>query len=366
MRRSTIVFFVFALLIGGLIAYNQYLKNQPPVEVVIAVDPTMREWANALAAAFNAQNVLIGASGQRASVRIDASFTDMQVWQDRTGWRSEGTHPSGWLPSSSLVTVGLSSQLPFVLVESSLARSPLLWGGFESRVALMTADGSPFDWQAAQRAASAQRWQALGGASDWGNVNIAINWVNAATSGVCAVLTAAATYQQSVTVDRAALMREDFGAWFAPLRDALLNARRLAGSPALAMATRGATVADFALLPEFQWLVALETLLRQERMTFAYPAYNVELDFPLLLWQDAQTTDAQRATLRAFADFALSESGQAVLKEFGLRPASGSVSGSDALFARAVQYGVRYQLDGQRITTPDRLLSEQLIRLLEN
>lgn len=366
MRRSTIVFFVFVLLIGGLIGYNQFLKNQPPIEVVIAVDPSMRDWANALAAAFNQQNALVGVGGQRASVRIDASFTDMQVWQERTGWRSDSAHPDGWLPSSSIVTVSLSSQLPFRVVESSLARSPLMWGGFESRVALMTADGLPFDWDAVQRAAAAQRWQNLGGGADWGNVNMAINWVNASASGVSAMLTAAAAHQQSVTVDRTALLGADFSAWFAPLRDALLNARRLAGSPALAMATRGATAADFALLPEFQWLVDLETLLRKERMAFAYPAYNVELDFPLLIWEDVQTTDAQRAVLRAFADFTLSEAGQAVLKGFGLRPAQGGVGSGDALFARAVQYGVRYQLDGQRVTSPDRLLSEQLIRLLEN
>lgn len=361
--RTTIVFVLFLVIIGAIFGINQLVQNQPPTTITVVVDPLAESWARAAAEAFNATNPVVNVTTR---LRVEISIADdLDVWRTNPGW-TVTDHPDGWLASTSASPTYLPASLPFVVVQPTTARTPLVWGAFDSRYAVITAGGLPLDWEAVYAAADAQRWANLGVSNDPGNVNMALNWPSSSMSGVGVLLTAAATYSDSTSVDRAMLTDSAFREWFAPLADSMLNARRIGGSPALAMATRGTAAADYALLPEVQWLNDLSGLVNDRRVTFSYPARQFVLDFPLSAWSDSQSDNGRRAGVEAFGEFLRGERGQALAVEHGLRPVNGEPATGAALFERGVPHGILLQPDyGQQIAAPDRNTVDSLIRLVE-
>jgi hypothetical protein len=365
LRRSTLVFILFGVLIAGIIGYNTFLQNQPPVQITIAVDPSISDWARAQAEAFNRTNPVILPSSTRVQIVITDAFNDIAVWQGRANWTSEN-HPIGWIPTSSLIQQYIPSNLTFRPVVTSLAQSPLVWGGFGSRVNIITANGArPFDWAAVQTIANGQRWENLGAPANWGNVNMGLNWASSSTSGMGVLASMQASYTNNPQLDERTSTQADFITWFTPLNDAMQNAERLGGSPADAMSSRGATVADFALLPEFQWLVELDDLNRVEPMQFAYPQYGFMLDFPLLIWQDTGTTEIETQSLQQFANWIQGDQGTLTSAQFGLRPSNGVPPQNHPLFTNGEAYGILRELPMNPMVTPDRRIAEQLLRLLQ-
>src|SRR5690606_14054287 len=147
---------------------------------------------------------------------------------------------------------------------------------------------------------------------------MAINWATSSMAGVGALTTATASYGQDTNVTRSLLSDASFTSWFAPIRESVLNSERLGGNPAQSMAARGASAADFALLPESQWLTELDSLTANNRdFAFSYPAYQYPLDFPIALWSDAQVTTNERTAVQSLANF-LANDGQELALEHGL------------------------------------------------
>lgn len=364
MRRSTIVFFLFLVLVGAIFGANEYFKNQPPYTITLAVDPLIETWARETVEAFNATNALAANGTRKVSVRLESVVNDVAVWQGRANWAADN-HPALWLASSSLSADFAPANFAYTTLAPSIARTPLLWGGFSSRVAVMDAN-RVLDWDIIQRTTEAQRWANLpGGMGAWGNVNMGINWGTNSMSGVMALASAVAFYNDSPQLTRNTTSNTNFGTWFLPIREAIQNAQRLGESPALAMASRGASVADFALLPESQWLMALSALVRQEPIVLTYPRYQMWLDFPLLAWEDANTTDLEREAVRAFANYLQSPESQQRLLMQGLRPAFSDPTDSDSIFATAVPYGVQLTLPSHStVESFERGLAEELLRLL--
>lgn len=363
MRRSTLVFGLFFLMIAGIVGYNMFLRNQPPLEFTMAVDPIAETWVNALAKGFNARNVT-DASGARLQIRVDATRNDVSVWQGRVNWTSDN-HPLAWISTTGWIAEYAPNNLMFSIVEPSLATSPLVWGGFRSRVDIMTQNTLPFDWQTVRTTAAAERWDALGAPTNWGFVNMGIDWPPSSASGVNALATMLATYSDSAALSGATFSQAAFTTWFAPLKTATQTSERLGESPASAMGSRGLVVAGFALLPEFEWLGNLSALTQQEAMVFAYPLYQTSLDFPLSIWEDSKTTDAERQAVRAFADYVLSADGQKLTQQAGLRPTGVPLDATTGLFAQGAPYGLTATLPASTPVTFDRSIAEQLVRLME-
>lgn len=361
--RTTIVFVLFLVIIGAIFGINYLMQNQEPTSITIAVDPLAEEWARAAAEAFNASSPIVNVT-TRLRVEITVA-DDLDVWRGNPGW-SATSRPDGWLASSSASVSYLPASLPLVVVQPSTARTPLVWGAFDSRLAVMLADGQLLDWQVVQTTAAAQRWENLGVANDPATINMALNWPSSSMSGVGVLLTAAGSFAQSTSIDRDLLADAAFSAWFAPLADSMLNARRIGGSPVQAMATRGTAVADYALLPESQWLKGLAGLVNDRRVTFSYPAHQFMLDFPLAAWSDAETDATRKAGVEAFGAFLIGEAGQALAVEHGLRPVSAEPTSDASLFAAALAQGILLEPDyGQLVQAPDRGTVDALIRLLE-
>jgi len=357
--RTTLLFLGFLLVIGVLFGLNFLVTRQEPEAIAVVVDPLAESWVRAAAAEYNASNPIIN---NTTRVRVDiASINDLDVWRDGVSW-SAMDHPAAWVPSSSL-SVEYSS-LPLAVVAESLARTPLVWGGFANRVAVITQDGErPFEWEAVQQTAGAQTWSALGASG--GNVNMAIHWPSSSMAGVGVLLSAAANVEGTDIVQRAFVRSTEFTTWFDPIRASVVNSQRMGGDPAQVLASRGTAQGDFGLLPEANWLSNLSGLTN-DGFVFAYPAYQFVLDFPLLRWDDARVTSFEEAAVRDFAAFLLGERGQALALEAGLRPADSEPTEDAALFTAAQAYGIELEPDyGLAVLPESREAINALLRLLE-
>lgn len=339
MRRTTVVLIIFAVLAALVIGVSQFLRAQPPIEVTVAVNPLAERWVRAAVERLNATDPLVAATRR---VRFNISVVDdLAVWSDerRVNWTPEN-HPAVWIPAAAVsVDYAASARLPFAVVADSVARTPLVWGGFSSRVNVLTNDGAePFDWTAVAAAAEAASWSALGGPSNWQFVKLAFDRPDRSMSGFAVLLTGAAAFAESPDVTQAITNGAGFRAWFAPVGESVANFNTLGADAAAAMASRGASVAEIGLLPESRWLANLDGLTRHEPVVLAYPAYPFVFDFPVARWANASAEETEAAQLLATWLLAAAQQQSAV--DVGLRPATGAVPEGARLFNAAYDYGI--------------------------
>ncbi|NWF67667.1 MAG: substrate-binding domain-containing protein [Chloroflexi bacterium] len=338
MRRGIVILLLFLLVVGGILGVSQLLRQQPPFEITIAVDPLGAAWVRSAAEAFNAGETLVGT--RRVQVTIQ-EISDIDVWRGESEWRA-GSHPEGWIASSS-VSLDYAATLPLETVEASLARTMLVWGGFGSRVDVLTQDGAQaFDWEALAAAAASEggAWATLaGGQASWGFLKFAFQTPERAMSGVAVLFSGAAQFSATTTLNGLETNSRDFRAWLLPAVQAVPNFQTLGADPAATIASRGTSVVDIALLPESEWLISIQPLASQD-FRFSYPAYQFVFDFPLARWEGDETTDDVRAALAAFGNFLLSEAQQNNAMNFGLRPAAADPSGTERLFAAGAAGGI--------------------------
>lgn len=354
MRRGTIFIGLFILVAVGIIAASQFISSQPPLEITVAVDPLADPWLQQAVTAFNDSGTVINGS-RRVRVMLTPA-DDLRVWADTRTWTA-ATHPAAWIPASSVsVRYAVDAGMPFDLVADSLARTPLVWGGFASRVNVLTRGGAqPFDWPAVAAAAQAEAWQNIGGDPAWQFIKLAFAQPTSKMSGLAVMLSGAAAFQETADLSGEALRTRPFRDWMTPVLQSVPNFGSLGGDPAAAMARQGTAIADAALLPEVDWLRNLSRLQRAEAMEFAYPAYQFVLDFPLARWDDTQTTADERAAVDALAAWLLGPARQALALEAGLRPAAGEPTAQNGLFADALPFGIQLAPDyGQAVTLPAR------------
>ncbi|MEO1645563.1 MAG: substrate-binding domain-containing protein, partial [Chloroflexota bacterium] len=184
-------------------------------------------------------------------------------------------------------------------------------------------------------------------------------------AGVAALSTSVASLNEETTITLADVNSAEFTTWFSPLRDSMLNSERLSGNPAQVMASRGTSAADFALLPESQWLTELDTLTSDNTFIFAYPAYQMALDFPVAIWRDTQTSSNENAAVQSFTNFLLSD-GQAIALAYGFRPANTVLDDSATLFNDAMAAGILLEPPLEnRVILLNRSVAEQLITLVD-
>lgn len=342
MSRSTFVLIGFVLVIAAIVGISFFLKNQPIRDITIAVDPLALDWAKKAAEEFNASSPMVQNGTQPIRIQV-ISKTDLDVWLDNP-W-SIDNHPDGWLASSSASVSYSPGSYPFRIVKPSTAMTPLVWGGLQTRMDILTADGmQPLDWNIIADAASKGSWQKIGGDSSWGYLNIAVNAPSSSMAGLGVPLSAAASFHESPTLSRQELNDQAFIKWFNPVIEAMRNARRIGGNPAEALGgARGSSAFDIAILPESQWLTALNVLSKGEAVSLSYPPQQYILDFPLSAWQDTQQADPiATEAVKVFGDFLLSATGQSLAADYGLRPVSG-LPEENLLFTRAANLGIQLE-----------------------
>lgn len=357
--RGTIVLVLFAIIVAAIIGLSQFLQNQPPIEISVAVNPMAKEWMDAAAADFNESDTFINGT---IPIHVTVNtVSDVAVWEGEANW-STSNHPDMWLPASSASVSYTPSNLPFSTVADSTARTPLVWGGFQSRITVLTETGT-LDWDVLATAVQTNdgNWAALGGQSGWGFLKTAYARPSNDIAGLAVLFSGAGEFTGSTTLDRQALVADDFNDWMGAIVDSVPNFQTLGNDPAATMASRGTSVAEVALLPEVMWLKSFDGLTGNDPITFSYPATQFVFDFPLTLWDDNSTSDDTKAAVDAFAAY-LTSTGQSNIADFGLRPAEGEPTETDSTFASATTYGIILEPDyGQIVNPPDKNTADTLL-----
>ncbi len=359
MRRGTLIFIVFVLVVGAVVGASQFLRSQPPQEFTVAVNPLAAEWVRSAVNDFNATNPVVN-STQRIQFSVTV-IDDLPVWQGNENWTTEN-HPAVWIPAAA-ISVDYAER--YVVQAASVAQTPLVWGGYASRVEVVTENGTQsLDWTAIQRAAEAESWSSIGGDSGWRFVKFAFARPDQAMSGVGALFSSAASFNATDTLTGTNTRAQGFRDWFTPVVESVPNFQTLGADPASAMAVRGPSNVEIALLPESQWLMNLNGLVSNEPVVFNYPAYQFLLDFPLARWNSTTLyPDIEPAAATALGQWLTNTARQAQLPQYGLRPASGEVPATARLFTAAEQYGIELQpvFDNQ-VQPPSRSETQGLLQ----
>ena len=132
---------------------------------------------------------------------------------------------------------------------------------------------------------------------------------------------------------------------------------------ATTLAARGSSVADFALLPESDWVKNYAQIKARQDITFTYPGYNITFNLPFTVWSGAETTASERTLLRQFSDFLLQPDAQRQAASFGLRPANLPLNSADiAKFTAASAAGIKLDtVPSTSIVVPSRTSALALI-----
>lgn len=352
-QRGTIFIVLFILIAVAIIGFSRFLGSQPPVEYTLAVDPLAQSWAESAVTGFNASQPTV--NGHRIQFRVVAT-DDLTVWQGQSGWTSKN-HQDAWLAASSAsVGYARTNGLNLVNVSDSLARTPMVWGGYISRADLLTTSGTiPLDWPQVQGAAlkmQSSNWMALGGDSSWGFLKLGFGQANTKIAGLAALFSAAASYKQAPDLTQTSMSAQVFRDWLKPIVQSKPSFS-VSGDPVLAM-TRGPSTIELAMFPESQWLLNIKGMNNQEEVRVNYPTYQFMLDFPLVRWQDDTTGDADRqVAVNQLGDWLSTAQQQAMLPDYGLRPATTEPTQANDLFRVAIQYGISFTPSyGQAVIPP--------------
>ncbi|RMG71876.1 MAG: hypothetical protein D6711_14325 [Chloroflexi bacterium] len=331
MRRGTIFPILFiiisAAIVGsGLILNNQETKTNEPIQLSVAVSPLAEHWLQQATRAFNNSEVKI--DGRVVTIDLTTTIDDTQAWDL---WTTTN-HPDLWIPAARF-SIEVSSG-EFSVLSESVAKTPIIWMGYQSRVDALTANGQKrFDWQTVIDSAALESWGAIAPEySQLDFINIALAPADKDITGLAALISAAADTNSTNNIT-ASQLRGTFRDRLIPVLNAL---QPYIGSLESYVA-RPNTV-HLAIGAESVWLTNLTSFIRNEPVQFSYPAYTVLLDFPVAIWDD--TDQAQLAAAQAFVDWLLEPEQQTIIPSYGLRPAVGAPTLSDSLFTNAQIYGI--------------------------
>jgi hypothetical protein len=361
MRRGSIFVILLIIVAAVVIGASQFLKSQPPLEITVAVDPLAVAWAEKVTAALNATAPVVNAT-QRVQFKVTPR-DDLEVWAGERLWTPDN-HPAAWIPASS-ASLGYAQEngLSISTLAASVARTPLVWGGYLSRVDVLTNGGTAaLDWAAVQKGAAAESWSKLGGQADWQFIKLGFPQPGRKMGGLAVLFSGAAAFNQKTDLVGADIRSSDFRNWMLPVIESVPNFTTLGSDLGAAMA-RGPSTVEIGLFPEAQWLLNLTGMLKWEDVRLTYPAYQFGLDFPLIGWTDANVTADQREAITLLQNWLLDPAQQAKLPDYGLRPASDDPTEKNALFAAGVPYGIQLALPpAQPITVPNRSDVQTLIQ----
>ena len=340
MNRSRMAFVVIVgaaivVVLGGVLANQlgqedstQTTGNETPVSaqtnrITIAASPLAEDWIREAAQAYNSQRRRV--NGQLVELTIVAQDS-LPVWTSAGVWTA-ANHPLVWIPEmGQAVEYANQNGLLFTLLHPSLASTVLAWGTTADRALVLTQQFTTLDWHAVQQASATAEWSALGGPEEWGRFfKPGFAPPDRYTSGMAALLVAAAEFHSQPLLDAAALNDPALTDWLKPVFQSIPSLTNLGANPAENIAARGMSIADVALLPESDWLANYASLkAKLGSLTLAYPAYQVWFDFPVALWDGPETTDQDRAAAQDVVDFLSSADQQRqAAARYGLRQPDG-------------------------------------------
>lgn len=342
MRRGSIFVIIFMLVAGGIVGASFFLRAQPPLEISVAVSPLASDWVQAAVDAFNATDPVVNAT-RRVRFTVE-TIDDLSVWlEDGRGW-TQGSHPDAWIPAASFsVAFAREARMPLTIVQPTLARTLLVWGGFSDRIEAILGSETSLDWRSIADAAP--------------NARLAFFHPARTAAGLAVLLSGAGDFHATTQPGDAELSSQDYRNWLRPVIEAVPNFNTLGISVAETLAARGPSIGEIGLLPESDWLRNLRGQLVQAAgpLRLDYPAYSLVFEFPLARWTDPQEVDPDRqAGVEALGRWLLSAEQQAAAARYGLRSADGHAEMENELFNRAIAHGLLFEPVYQAVEAPSR------------
>lgn len=322
---------------------------RPPLEVEVAVNPLLYDWATEAAQSFNARQIEI--EGQPARVRV-TSVDGIGVIRGNAGW-SIANHPTAWIPEASfLISYAAESNWRFSVENPSLASTYLVWGIFQDRLDVLTTASPTIDWALFQQSAP-KSWSDLGGSANWGFVKPAFPRPSQSLVGFAVMLSGSAAFHQKETLSDADLTNSAFQKWLQPVVDAVPSFATLGIQPGSVIGARGASVADFALLPESEFVQHYSAINTKGQFRFFYPAYTFKFDFPVVIWDSANLTAAQHGAVSQFVNALTQTDAQQRLLAKGFRPAKVALTTANApQFGALVNAGLTLEAPKSLLVQP--------------
>ncbi len=299
MKRGTIFFILFVIIIVGVIGVSQFLRSQPPIIINITANNIIQPWLQDEANRFNNTTPLTQL-GQPIQIQI-STIDDIQAWNtDSLSWR---THfPDAWIPSSTMSANFLrESGITFEVASESVVYTPLVWGAYVETAERITRDGAvALDWDAVE--------------NNLDETILAFYHPARSIIGFSAMLSAAGAYFDDTQIN---VTSNEFRAWLSPIVNDVPNFNTFGSSIVQTLASRGRSMGNIAIVPESEWL----TNLRGSQVTgvqLYYPEYTFVFDMPYLVWQTPNQPD-RAASARQFLNWLTSTNAQQRALNFGLR-----------------------------------------------
>lgn len=331
MRRGTLFIFLFILIVAGVLGASFFLRSQPPLDIRIAVSPLAEAWVRDAAAAYNATEPVVNTT-RRVQVSVEV-LEDASLWLSDNPAQFNQNPPDAWIPAAVFsLRYAQEQRYPLTALRNSLAQTPLIWGGFNDSVEVVSGD-APLDWAALTDYATDNR------------ITLAFYNPTSSVLGISALLSGAAARANTATISASEFNSAAFREWMQPVLQSVPSFNTFGSSVAQTLATRGRSVGEIALLPESEWLVNAGRGQFANSLLLSYPAYTLVFDLPFATWSQPATEAAdpvdRDAALNAFANFLLSAAQQTNAQRFGLRPADATVLPTGNLFTSAVLYGAQ-------------------------
>ncbi len=351
MKRGMVVILVFVVVAVGLIGANLLLTSQPPLSITLAVDPLAEAWARQAVERFNASAPRL--SNSRAVLATLTVIDDTSVWRDRV-WSTQN-HPDLWLASASMSgDYARASGVTVVKVRDSLLKTPLMLGGYRSRVTALNLSRG-LTWDAIGEAAKVGLWGQLGGDPSWQFLDMVIALPSRSTIGLATLLSAVADYHDVTQLDSRHTNDSAFRAWLSPIVKNVPNYSSI-GADVPRFMTIARTMADFGIAPESQWLTNLANFPSDDPIVLSYPEKAFWFDFPLMAWESAAISEETREAANLLAAWLSAPQQQATAATFGLRPTNNVVPADAALFVEGALHGVQSDYSpGDVVQAPSRL-----------
>jgi len=286
--------------------------DTPPLNIQVAVNRLLIDWAQDAADAFNDTNPTV--NGRLLTIQITEQ-DGLEVWAESPSAWSAQNHPVAWIPLAQYeADFANETNLAFETYIPSIGKTPIIWGADESRANVIIRSYDQLDAQTIQTATASGRWDSIGGSSRWGFVTLAFARPSSSSIGNAVLLALTGNYFEAADLSNADMNDDQLIDWLMPLVDAVPNFSTLGIDPAQVMATRGVSAGEIGFLPESQWLQHYTDF--DDPIVLSYPEQSVVFDFPYVVW--AGDADEQQAA-QAFADYLMQADAQQALGEQGIR-----------------------------------------------
>jgi hypothetical protein len=332
--------------------------NKGPIEITVAVSPLAAEWVEGAVQSYNGRRHQVDGRVVEITLEIQDS---LPIWSAPGKW-SMASHPLIWIPEmSAAVEYANEVGLRFSILHPSLASTVMMWGAPADRAQAIEHQFSGLNWDSIQQASTISRWEQMGGQAEWGFFKPGFAQPDRYTSGMAALLVAAAEFHNQVALDPSVLDDPNLRDRLKPVVESVPSFPTLGAHPAETIAARGASVADVALLPESEWLANYRGLTSKVGpLVFVYPVYQFWFDLPFSVWDGADVSQQERMAAQDFLSFLLTDDQQRQAANVGLRQADG-IPAVSTLFDQAGSAGVLAGKPGgepiQLPTTREEMLS---------